>query len=727
MFVKGGSYSIAERGEQLAWLLAALQPSNNQGIVHAKPSIHQNGTNGVWEIDVHTEPAAYASDSMGGISALKKLGWLGKDIEPVVTRGFPTARRPSGLQGLEISARVLFSLMPIIELSGGHHRLAGSDGYLDLVQLKEGVCVWHAVGLREDECACRRGLVITLLKDIRKYRHVLNTCHDSEDSESNHGRELTQTPESHSRNPEKVHSPCSDSEKGTLCSRASSAETSLDSDMLSIPSSSEASPRRIRVHDELSPIIDAVAQQLLRDYGYGARPLASTNSPVPDIPPALPSFSPANRQTATTYTQAPGEPTHSYCNIAPRGGWSNTSGNARADQARNRGRKRRYVEDEDDANEGGRNKPPPQPSKPTNCLPANKAFACHYWKLDPDRHRNCGKHESFDCVARIKQHLIRSHYEPDIHCDKCKAVFDDQKTHQSHLQNDRCDFKEWDQRDRLVNRVQQRELRKKSKRGTEEERWFHVWGILFPNQPPPKSPYIDVEISEDFRRFREYASGNGRAVLLTHLRATGFHSGRSLSEHELESYQLEAVGRALDAMMDDFLASRRSMSNSSEQPPDSAAVSSGPRTPVSSFADSGVGSSNQQESAVYDSNPYPATGHLQALAQPSRRPVERAEQARGLLGTHSGEFQAFDINRQTQAFLVSGDSDNVQATLPIFGATDAPTLDNTSASMYSLYENWDQFEQGQSEVDWEWSWHCNLQTLPQPGAVLPDQNQGQGF
>ncbi|KAK3321794.1 hypothetical protein B0H66DRAFT_450702, partial [Apodospora peruviana] len=239
----------------------------------------------------------------------------------------------------------------------------------------------------------------------------------------------------------------------------------------------------------------------------------------------------------------------------------------------------------------------------TRDTPAHKSLACPFWKLDHVKHRKCLKLEKFQEVNRVKQHLARSH--TPIYCERCKTIFQDEAAHQRHLEEDSnsgsCMFKSWDERDGITRR-QKDELHKKSKANlTESGQWFAVWGILFPSHPPPRSPYIDRGLSDDFCQFREYARDRGARLVLDALHAAGLFSSCSTNDEEeeqeenVESYRLEAVNRGLDLMFEDWLASRSSQSSESPSASDrrsnnSSARSdlSGNETVGSSFADSGV-------------------------------------------------------------------------------------------------------------------------------------------
>jgi len=149
-------------------------------------------------------------------------------------------------------------------------------------------------------------------------------------------------------------------------------------------------------------------------------------------------------------------------------------------------------------------------------------------------------------------------------------------------------YKDWTER--LITRTQQGELHKKSKADTERDKWFDIWDILFPGVPRPPSPFIDESVSEDFRRLREYAGRRGRILLLQQLQAAGLvHQGINiLSEDAMETHRLEAVGRALDFVMDDFLAARGSSERAAVERESSGSGSPQRTTPSGSLADSGV-------------------------------------------------------------------------------------------------------------------------------------------
>ena len=719
MFVKGVSYSVAEQGEQLAWLLAALQNSDDQEIIYSTPSVVKSDAGDAWELQAELTPPSLVD--IGGLSTLKKLGWLGKFFEPVIARGFPTTRRPSSLPGVEVSPSVLLSFISDESLVSWDGRvcLFAIDQVLELVELKQGVCLWHALPT-EVECICRCGTGLRISGGIRKYRHIVDICPGPEDPERKVGSTPTPANENTRQTLDASHSPFASTTPNSQGSTLNGPETSLDSEMMSIPDSPEAPPYHIP--DELSPILDAVACRLLQEYKdrtWRATPTA--RMALHGSPPGCSPDTATGSGTVTTHTQAQGEPVQNHGQTGRNA--PDTTADARTEEVSKPSRKRSNGDDEqgEDANDGQGNMPPPKRPRRGQDFPANKRLACPFWKLDPVRHRNCLKLEKFSEVNRVKQHLTRKHKEPDIFCDRCKTIFQDKDAHQRHLQEasgELCVFKPWDSRDRLITSLQQKELHKKSKAVSEPKRWFAIWHILFPDLPPPSSPYIDMGISDDLRLFREYAQGQGRRVLLEGLRPANFHLPDFwVSEEALEAYRLEAVDRALDSMLDDFMSFRSSPSDhSSGQRRSSRSELSGQGTPLSSFADSGVGLSNQHV--------LPPIQEDALLAGPIPPPpgVNFGESRISSLESHFDNSQAGfpslnvdDITAQGQPPLLEGDLDGNQSVFPSLSGYDATGPDGVFMQVPD--EEWSRVELGeaaQAPFNWNFSWALDPNTLPPP-------------
>ncbi|KAH8889028.1 hypothetical protein GQ53DRAFT_825792 [Thozetella sp. PMI_491] len=138
-------------------------------------------------------------------------------------------------------------------------------------------------------------------------------------------------------------------------------------------------------------------------------------------------------------------------------------------------------------------------------------------------------------------------------------------------------------------------LHSKSKSGsTEAEKWYEIWRILFESDPSPRSPYIDLELSEDLCSFKEVLDNRGPAVLWEQLERHGI----SLPPPEGQDSLLRNVwSEAIQLIEEDWRVSRSSSLAHPSLAAQSSTTGSGSRpspssrtveTSLASIADSGV-------------------------------------------------------------------------------------------------------------------------------------------
>lgn len=605
MFVEGVVHTVAEQGEQLAWLVAALSDSEGQEITYSKPSISKLDTHiwGIW-----AKSATLASYCTSGISTLKQLGWFAEGIIPVIAQGFPTFRHqsPSSAIILEVSQMVMMYWRPL--------HLPERGPALELVGQRKASWLWHAPVTSPCRCTGDAWVPGTGSES----RHFVDVCRSSV---------LGDMPGSTPRTAGEPQAqeqdiPGSPSTAAATCFEVptpSSAETPMDSDMLSVPDSPEAPLRDIP--DQLSTVIDAAAARLLHEYRTGAwrRTLLVPGMPESDstteLCPLDPDDGASGAASVRTRPQSQGE---GQQQDAGRVGChaSSSAGNDNPATSSGPSHKRaaRDLDGYEDDDDGQGDMPPPKKVARGPCPPAEKPLACPYWKLDPRRYRDCGKKHRFREIKRIKQHLSRSHCMPDINCDRCRAEFPDEQTYEKHRLDHSvvaCVFAPLDPDDHRITKSRKTKLEKKAASNRSVyERWYDVWEIIFPGRPQPSSPYLDTGITANLCDFREYARARGRQVLFQELVAAGFQApSTSLSEETLESYRLETTYRALDSVIGDFLSCQPSGNAVRSSAPSgsgsrSTSEISGQATNVSAFADSGI--------SVRGQPPIPRHGHQDA-------------------------------------------------------------------------------------------------------------------
>ncbi|KAF8859740.1 hypothetical protein BDZ45DRAFT_350132 [Acephala macrosclerotiorum] len=158
--------------------------------------------------------------------------------------------------------------------------------------------------------------------------------------------------------------------------------------------------------------------------------------------------------------------------------------------------------------DGNENDPKRSRSDPPQSPPIQKWFACHFHKHDPAyfstneatrmRYKTCGA-GGWDDIYRLKEHLYRVHKDLPK-CDKCQKEFKKPEQLKAHLREQTegaCQLQQ-EIPSKGISPEIFKELHKRPKHTmTDEERWFAIWRLLFPNEELPESPYSDVnETSE---------------------------------------------------------------------------------------------------------------------------------------------------------------------------------------------------------------------------------------
>ncbi|KIW19068.1 hypothetical protein PV08_03358 [Exophiala spinifera] len=151
----GPAYFVAECGEQLSWLGAALQCYNDRRLVSTcAPSLRKNQqpyqlapfstktTSQVsYEILFPVSSPMSSEDSVLD----KQTRWQELVGNSVLITGFPVSRRPNGYPGLEVSFETLLSLLGADEASHNHGFIMvnGRKTTLCLIKCTGNIHLWH--------------------------------------------------------------------------------------------------------------------------------------------------------------------------------------------------------------------------------------------------------------------------------------------------------------------------------------------------------------------------------------------------------------------------------------------------------------------------------------------------------------------------------------------------------------------------------------------------------
>ncbi|KAF4873469.1 hypothetical protein CGCSCA1_v007220 [Colletotrichum siamense] len=184
---------------------------------------------------------------------------------------------------------------------------------------------------------------------------------------------------------------------------------------------------------------------------------------------------------------------------------------------------------------------------PTSSSASGRQLACPFWKKDHENHRQCHK-KVLSKIKYVKQHLYHSHEAP-ITSACCGAVFETEDAHDQHVRARQCQIIPGGVQRQGLSRAQIQEIhRRADPRKTEEEKWFAIWDICFPGHPHPTSAYIDNDLSEDLRSFREYFTSQGANIISDFLHG-------SPSDRRIENEHV-VLSSALERIYDDWAAAR---------------------------------------------------------------------------------------------------------------------------------------------------------------------------
>jgi len=134
-------------------------------------------------------------------------------------------------------------------------------------------------------------------------------------------------------------------------------------------------------------------------------------------------------------------------------------------------------------------------------LEPERNWACPFYKLDPNRYSRCGA-LSLSELSHVKQHIKRTH-TAEYCCPSCLWGFRQMDDWIQHVQGTSCaqtivpgptndDFS-----------IQEYDEFKFSRLGAEsstpESKWYSMWGRFFAGHPEPDSPYVLVNLLDEFR------------------------------------------------------------------------------------------------------------------------------------------------------------------------------------------------------------------------------------
>ncbi|KAF2963779.1 hypothetical protein GQX73_g9788 [Xylaria multiplex] len=115
-------------------------------------------------------------------------------------------------------------------------------------------------------------------------------------------------------------------------------------------------------------------------------------------------------------------------------------------------------------------------------------LACPFYMLNPYIYYSCSQFKGGD-ISKIGNHLRKAH-AGEYHCVICYKSFESSQQEDFHIQEASC-------RSTRGPSVLQILPISKTKGKDGKERWYWIWGKLFPNMRPPKSPWWSRDVERE--------------------------------------------------------------------------------------------------------------------------------------------------------------------------------------------------------------------------------------
>lgn len=600
---------IAEFGEQLAWLSAAVSRHYDGPIAYRTPVIFRQSIHETvlcedmigFDITVREE----VKDSL----TLEEVRWTKVlDRRFVVMSGFPILSRLTSPTGIEVSWGVLQEYVGEYNLTirDGRVFLEGTCKTIVLVSGHEDVHLWKNITNGRKHCclSTERLNIWELWADLlalQQGRHILDPDDAAIDSGKSatsgfdddfhssdsytdlclHQKDVGSTPDSSERVPQTLRT---EDHSGTL-RRVSNTPTMGNDDLRSFIdlTAEEGTPTEPSSHIDIADITNRSETSIESDFlsmselsDETSIPPLSENDPIFDVVKgvalsllSLHSFQTRGKTTgggdgftSVTLTTTPGQAPLATGGQLPAKGKRKAEEEFESEQDRKRTRAGKKQE---------------------------STLACPFWKLDTLKHHNCARRK-LTRVRDVKQHLNRNH-TPKHYCQRCLRLFENDDALRQHVSDERgwsCPLATPDSLNGISHEQSRKLHRKSTSSQSDERQWFAIWEILFPRKARPRSAYMDPELSEDLQAFQEHLDSRAGPVLHEALESAGLLQGITTEEETILVQRV--ISQALFGMQREWLSSRTLISQAPNSASSFAQTPSNihAETPAASLADSGI-------------------------------------------------------------------------------------------------------------------------------------------
>ncbi|KAH6682686.1 hypothetical protein B0J14DRAFT_555973 [Halenospora varia] len=136
------------------------------------------------------------------------------------------------------------------------------------------------------------------------------------------------------------------------------------------------------------------------------------------------------------------------------------------------------------------------------------SFGCPFAKKDPIKYHKCYTY-TLTRIRDVKQHLSRCHKLP-AYSRRCRVIFESVSEADEHAAALICPSRPHIIHEGVTEEQKTLLGQKAKKQLSQDEQWFAMFDILFPNHNPrPKSAYINLELATEMRAFQDFTHAEG--------------------------------------------------------------------------------------------------------------------------------------------------------------------------------------------------------------------------
>lgn len=164
-------------------------------------------------------------------------------------------------------------------------------------------------------------------------------------------------------------------------------------------------------------------------------------------------------------------------------------------------------------------------------------FACPFYVRDK-KLANCVTRNHLHSIDDVKDHVCGEHRQP-MFCPVCKEEFPSGRTRDTHIRLRNCDPNNSITVDGITDDQEERLNRESNSHLPEEQRWFQIWDMIFPQNDRPRSAFYTNEREINVCAFQQFWMLSGKQTV-----------AKFLKKKDSRSYSIRNEERKLKAIYD---------------------------------------------------------------------------------------------------------------------------------------------------------------------------------